>query len=61
MKSGVGSQTKILRQCYEKIIFSLGLVAAGTASLQAAYAPDVNSMQTTKIWSVSAHLARILR
>jgi Putative beta-barrel porin 2 len=40
----------------KKFIVSLGLAAAGTASLQAAYAPDANSMQATKIWSVSSTL-----
>jgi hypothetical protein len=40
----------------KKFIISLGLAAAGTASLQAAYAPDLNSMQSTKIWSVSGSL-----
>jgi len=40
----------------KKIIVSVGLVAAGTAGLQAAYAPDLNSMQTTKVWSASASL-----
>ncbi|MEJ0091122.1 MAG: outer membrane beta-barrel protein [Limisphaerales bacterium] len=40
----------------KKLFISLGLAAAGTASLQAAYAPDLNSMQTTKIWSTSATL-----
>ncbi len=40
----------------KKLFISLGLAATGTASLQAAYAPDLNSMQTTKIWSASATL-----
>jgi hypothetical protein len=40
----------------KKFFVSLGLAAAGTASLQAAYAPGLNSMETTKIWSVSATL-----
>jgi hypothetical protein len=40
----------------KKFIVSVGLVAAGTASLQAAYAPGLDSMQTTKIWSASATL-----
>ncbi len=39
-----------------KFFISVGLVAAGTASLQAAYAPDLTPMQTTKIWSVSSTL-----
>jgi hypothetical protein len=40
----------------KKFIVSLGLAAAGTASLQAAYAPGLDQMQTTKIWSVSTTL-----
>jgi hypothetical protein len=40
----------------KKFFISVGLAAAGTASLQADYAPDLNSMQTTKIWSASATL-----
>ena len=40
----------------KKFFVSLGLVAAGTASLQAAYAPGLDAMQTTKIWSVSSTL-----
>jgi Putative beta-barrel porin 2 len=40
----------------KKFFVSLGLAAAGTASLQAAYAPGLDSMQTTKIWSVSTTL-----
>lgn len=40
----------------KKFFVSLGLAAAGTASLQAAYAPDANAMQATKIWSVSGTL-----
>jgi hypothetical protein len=40
----------------KKFFISVGLVAAGTASLQAAYAPDLNSMETTKFWSVSGTL-----
>jgi hypothetical protein len=38
----------------KKIIVSMGLAAVGTASLQAAYAPDMSD--TSKIWSVSASL-----
>ncbi len=38
----------------KKFIVSMGLAAAGTASLQAAYSPD--SGDTSKIWSVSASL-----
>jgi hypothetical protein len=40
----------------KKLFISVGLVAVGTASLQADYAPGLNSMQTTKIWSASASL-----
>src|SRR5271170_552413 len=40
----------------KKLIVSLGLAAAGTAGLHADYAPGLNSMQTTKIWSVSSTL-----
>lgn len=40
----------------KKLFIFVGLAAAGTASLQAEYAPDLNSMQTTKIWSVSSTL-----
>ncbi len=40
----------------KKFLVSVGLAAAGTASLQAAYAPGLDSMQTTKIWSVSTTL-----
>jgi LysM repeat protein len=40
----------------KKIFISLGLAAAGTASLHAAYAPDADAMQSTKIWSVSGTL-----
>lgn len=40
----------------KKLITSVGLLAVGAASLQAAYAPGLNSMETTKIWSVSGTL-----
>jgi hypothetical protein len=40
----------------KKFFVSVGLAAAGTASLYAAYAPGLDSMQTTKIWSVSSTL-----
>ena len=40
----------------KKFFISVGLVAAGTASLQAAYAPGLNSMETTKFWSVAGTL-----
>jgi len=34
----------------------MGLAAAGTASLQAAYAPDLGPLSSTKLWNVSATL-----
>jgi hypothetical protein len=37
-------------------IISMGLAAAGTTSLHAAYAPDLNPMETSKIWSVAGTL-----
>jgi hypothetical protein len=40
----------------KKLFISMGLVAAGTASLQAAYAPGLDSMETSKFWSVSGTL-----
>ena len=40
----------------KKFFISAGLVAVGTASLQAAYAPGLDSMETTKFWSVSGTL-----
>jgi hypothetical protein len=39
-----------------KLFVCAGLALAGTASLQAAYAPDANSMLTTKVWSVDGTL-----
>jgi Putative beta-barrel porin 2 len=40
----------------KKILGCVGLAAAGTASLQVAYASDLNSMETTKLWSLSGTL-----
>ena len=40
----------------KKFILSVGLVAAGTAGLQAAYAPDQGSMDATRMWSISGSL-----
>jgi len=40
----------------KKLFLSVGLVAAGTAGIQAAYAPDQNSPDTTRMWSVSGSL-----
>lgn len=37
----------------KKVIASAGLVALGAAGLQAAYAPGMSSMETSKNWSVS--------
>src|SRR5258708_30039247 len=38
----------------KKLFIYMGLAAAGTASLQAAYAPDMSD--TSKVWDVSATL-----
>jgi Putative beta-barrel porin 2 len=40
----------------KKFFVSMGLVAAGTAGLQAAYAPDLGPLSSTKVWNVSATL-----
>jgi len=40
----------------KKFIASAGLVTVGTVSLQAAYAPGLSTMETTKPWSISATL-----
>jgi len=40
----------------KKFFVSMGLAAAGTASLQAAYAPDLGPMSASKIWNISATL-----
>ena len=40
----------------KKIIASAGLIAFGAAGLQAAYAPGLSSMETSKPWSISATL-----
>jgi hypothetical protein len=39
-----------------KFFVSMGLAAAGTASLHAAYAPDLGPLSTAKMWNVSATL-----
>jgi len=39
-----------------KFFVSVGLVAAGTAGLHAAYAPNLTPMESTKIWSVDGTL-----
>lgn len=40
----------------KKLFVSVGLIAAGTAGLQAAYAPDANTMTASKVWSVAGTL-----
>ena len=40
----------------KKLFVSMGLVAAGAASLHATYAPDANSLGISRMWSVSATL-----
>lgn len=40
----------------KKLFVSVGLIAAGTASLQAAYAPDATTMSAAKVWSVAGTL-----
>ena len=40
----------------KKLFVSVGLIAAGTAGLQAAYAPGLDSMAASKVWSVSGTL-----
>jgi hypothetical protein len=44
------------KQFMKKIIASAGLAALGVASLQAAYAPGLTSMEKSKPWSISAAL-----
>jgi len=39
-----------------KFIVCAGLAVAGTTSLHAAYAPDLNPMETAKLWTVSGTL-----
>jgi len=39
-----------------KFFVSMGLIAAGTAGLHAAYAPDLGPLAASKIWSVSGTL-----
>lgn len=39
-----------------KFFICAGLAVAGTTSLQAAYAPDLNTMEASKLWSVSGTL-----
>jgi hypothetical protein len=39
-----------------KFFVCAGLAVAGTTSLQAAYAPDLNPMETAKLWTVSGTL-----
>jgi hypothetical protein len=40
----------------KKLFVSVGLIAAGAAGLQAAYAPDASTMTASKVWSVSGTL-----
>jgi hypothetical protein len=40
----------------KKFFVSMGLAAAGTAGLQAAYAPDLGPLSANKIWNISATL-----
>jgi hypothetical protein len=40
----------------KKFLVSVGLAAAGTASLHATYAPELGSFGATKMWSISADL-----
>ncbi len=40
----------------KKFFTSVGLIAAGTVGLQAAYAPGLDSMATSKMWSVQGTL-----
>ena len=39
-----------------KLLVCAGLAVAGTTALQAAYTPDLNSMETSKMWSLSGTL-----
>jgi hypothetical protein len=39
-----------------KLLICAGLAVAGTTVLQAAYTPDLNSMETSKLWSLSGTL-----
>jgi hypothetical protein len=39
-----------------KLLVCAGLAVAGTTVLQAAYTPDLNSMETSKMWSLSGTL-----
>jgi hypothetical protein len=39
-----------------KFFVCMGLAAAGSAGLQAAYTPDLNPMETAKVWSMSGTL-----
>jgi hypothetical protein len=44
------------RGLMRKFFVCAGLAVAGTATLHAAYAPDLNAMETYKLWSVSGTL-----
>jgi hypothetical protein len=50
---------KFISRCdsyMKKLFVSMGLIAAGTAGLQAAYAPDMTAMTASKVWTVSGTL-----
>ena len=50
---GIGMQRKDIMR---KLLVCAGLAVAGTTVLQAAYTPDLNSMETSKLWSLSGTL-----
>lgn len=54
MKRSVGSPIEVLRCVMKKFFISMGLAAAGTASIQAAYTPEGGD--NSKLWDVSATL-----
>jgi Putative beta-barrel porin 2 len=54
MEKYVGCPTKMYQSVMKKFFVSVGLAVAGTASLQAAYAPDMGD--TSKMWSISGTL-----
>src|ERR1039458_6264335 len=56
MKKHMNGRNNLVRRYnIKKLFVSVGLIAAGTASLQGAYAPDWNSMDAS-MWSVSGTL-----
>lgn len=59
METGVDSRSEVSKRpklVMKKFFLSVGLVAAGTAGLQAAYAPDQGSTDATRMWSLSGTL-----